>query len=438
MSEMQLNEKQFNQQQKNENNRIQKIQEFIALKEIRHNFSLLKLIDWPLIMMTVVLIAIGLLFIFSSSYFNEGVFIGLQATTSLVKRQFIMGCLGYVLIMFLIIFPEKWYSNLILMTLLYIGMIALLLYTVLSGNVVYGSSNWVRIGGIVFQPGELLKVLTVLYSAIWIESRITLKSVSPKFKLTKKEWGMIGCVIVSLLFLMAMPDFGMVAIILLGLFALYSINFLSVKTNIICMLCIGVLYAVARVAISSFAESLIDTAHYAVQRMLIFVNPFIDASGTGYQIIGGFKAFQRGHWTGLGIGESQAIQEGLFATNTDFISAIIAEETGFLGYTGVMVLMMTLYIYIFYRGLQCKNRWRRNVIFGLVMMLVIQVFVNLGGVLSLIPLTGVTLPFISYGGSSLLTSLIMIGIIQKMLVEEKNEVQTNSDLNLVGGVNDGI
>ena len=124
----------------------------------------------------------------------------------------------------------------------------------------------------------------------------------------------------------------------------------------------------------------------------------------------------------MGIGQGETKKYSLPAGHTDFILANIGEETGLIGIALILGLLFSLIFMIYRWAVMSKSHFRRNVLFGMATMLLIQSFINIGGVAGIIPLTGVTLPFISYGGSSMLISIMAIAVVQVMIIEEKKQV----------------
>ena len=156
---------------------------------------------------------------------------------------------------------------------------------------------------------------------------------------------------------------------------------------------------------------LVVVAPYRLKRIVSFINPWSDPLGSGFQIIQSLYAIGPGGLLGQGFLNSRQKHFYLPEPQTDFIFSIISEEFGFLG----VIIVSVLFIIIFYNGikisLETEDLFSKYLSFGLTFMLIFQTLLNLAVVVGLIPVTGVTLPFISYGGSSLLTSFIMVGII---------------------------
>ena len=199
---------------------------------------------------------------------------------------------------------------------------------------------------------------------------------------------------------MLQPDFGTGVIIVMSIIGILFISGLKMRFFIIA----GLFGAVGAVV-------LILIAPYRFERILSFINPWVDPLGTGFQAIQSLFAIGPGGLLGQGFLNSRQKHFYLPEPQTDFIFSIISEEFGFLG----VLIVSVLFIVIFYRciktALETDNLFDKYLVFGLSFMLIFQTLLNLSVVVGLVPVTGVTLPFISYGGSSLLTSFMMIGII---------------------------
>ena len=156
---------------------------------------------------------------------------------------------------------------------------------------------------------------------------------------------------------------------------------------------------------------LIIAAPYRVARILAYLNPWSDPLGSGFQIIQSLYAIGPGGLFGLGLGNSIQKHFYLPEPQTDFIFSIISEELGFIGILIITICYITLFYNVVNVSLETKDLFGKYLAFGLILELILQTLLNLLVVVGLIPVTGVTLPFLSYGGSSLLTCLIMIGII---------------------------
>ena len=286
----------------------------------------------------------------------------------------------------------KRYANIIL----FICAILLILVLIPGiGSVRNGSRSWFGIGSFGIQPSEFAKIGLIIYVAKYLTNNEKLmgnvkKGVLPVLLIIGFFFGLI----------MLEPDFGTAMVITLTLVVLIFIS--GVKVSF--FLKVGLVGLAGIIGI-------IIAAPYRMKRIVSFLNPWSDPLGSGYQIIQSLYAIGPSGLLGQGFFNSRQKYFYLPEPQTDFIFAIISEELGFLG----VLIVASMFIFIFYQGikisLSAKDLFGKYLSFGLIFGLIIQTLLNLMVVVGLIPVTGVTLPFISYGGSSLLVSLASIGII---------------------------
>lgn len=284
--------------------------------------------------------------------------------------------------------------------------IFLFVLTLLLGSNINGAKNWIFIGGISIQPSEFIKILFVLYMASFYKYRdIFKKNLSRKwrFKKISVDLGLTLLFIASLYmfigFLFLQSELG---ISLLFFLVLNAILFVFEPNRKIIL--INILTAIVMVVVGYFLFS-----HVRI-RVDIWRDPWSDIAGRGYQIIQSFFAIAEGGFfgQGLGLGSPDFVPE----VHNDFIFAAICEEMGI--FTGIAIVL--IYLIIVYRGIKIslrqEDKFLKILSFGLSVSIGFQAFIILGGVTGMIPLTGITLPFISHGGSSLLASFISLSLIQ--------------------------
>lgn len=352
-----------------------------------------KKVDIILVILVVCIAIFGIIMIYSaSSIWAEYKF---HDAFKFVKAQTVFFFIGLILMYFLSkidyhIYKKK--GNLIL------GICFFLLLLVLIpgiGTIRNGSRSWFGIGGFGVQPSEFAKIGLIIYVAKYLsnhrkEMRDIKKGVLPILLV-------IG---VFFLLIMLEPDFGTAMVIVLTLVCMIFIS--GVKISFFVR--IGLLGLLGIVA-------LIIVAPYRMARIVSFLNPWTDPLGSGFQIIQSLYAIGPGGLLGQGFLQSHQKHFYLPEPQTDFIFSIISEEFGFLG----VLIVVIFFFSIFYRtlkiALQTEDSFGKYLAFGLSFGLIIQAVLNLAVVIGLIPVTGVTLPFFSYGGSSLLVSMISIGII---------------------------
>ena len=258
-----------------------------------------------------------------------------------------------------------------------------------------GSRSWFQIGTFGIQPSEFAKIGLIIFSSKYL-------SKSTKYLKDYKK-GIFPILLILLLIfglIMLEPDFGTGMIIVISIIALLFIAGVNIKF-------FGGIFILGILGIIG----LIIIAPYRIDRITSFINPWSDPLGTGFQIIQSLYAIGPGGILGVGYLNSRQKNFYLPEPQTDFIFSIIAEELGIVGVLVILILFSLILIKSLKISLKQENLFAKYLSFGLTFQLIIQVIMNLSVVIGLIPVTGVTLPFLSYGGSSLLTSLISMGII---------------------------
>ncbi len=283
-----------------------------------------------------------------------------------------------------------------------LGIVALILVKFIgSGNV----QRWITIAGVNFQPSEFMKLALILILAKYFDhiSRIQLDKlltyVIPLFLIL-----LPGFIVIS------QPDLGTgLTIILLGLAILFFVG-ISMKFVIVCFLLITI-------SVPFIWNQLYD---YQKDRILVFLNPEMDSLGSGYQIIQSKIAIGSGGFFGKGfLLGSQSRLNYLPEKHTDFIFTLISEEFGFLGSIFIIIIFCVLIFLIMKISLKVDTLFSKVVVFGIGFLLFLYLSLNIGMVCGLLPVVGAPLPLISYGGTSLLTLLIGIGIILSISIHEK-------------------
>ncbi|CAM5189115.1 putative peptidoglycan glycosyltransferase FtsW OS=Ureibacillus acetophenoni OX=614649 GN=SAMN05877842_101343 PE=3 SV=1 [Ureibacillus acetophenoni] len=383
--------------------------------------------DYPLFITYVFLCLFGLIMIYSSSMMVAIVREG-EAPDYFYKKQLlnlIVSTLPFIVGAF---FPYKHFSNKKLMVLMTFGMIFLLIWLWIFGVGLEqtGSKSWIDLGVMNFQPSEVAKLFIILYFA----GAFYRKSINNPMENLEPNHIIYPIIIwIFVIFCVGSePDIGAV-IILSGIaFAIIAASGMSFKAYIkffsvfaiLGVLLVGVLLLVKGDKI--FTDNRLG-------RLKAFLNPFEYESGSGHQIINGYIAIGSGGLEGVGLGQSVQKLGYLPEPHNDFIMAIIAEELGVLG----VILVLGGLGFIVFRGLhiamKTKDPLARMIAAGISSWIAIQTFINLGGVSGLIPLTGVTLPYISYGGSS----IIMLSLAMGILINVSMYVKLESKKKLRGG-----
>ena len=279
--------------------------------------------------------------------------------------------------------------------------IALLLVVLLVGTEVNGSTRWIRIGGFTLQATEVAKVMMAIFTADYVVRR------SEEVRNNIKGLIRLGAVmLITVGLIIAEPDLGatvVIAVMMLGVFFLAGAPLIQ--------------FGIAFGAILAAFVFLIVFEPYRYERLMSFSNPWADPLGTGYQLSNALMAFGRGEWFGVVLWHSIHKMSYLPEAHTDFMLAILGEEFGFFGITTVLALSFTMLvccIRIGHRALQHQYLRAGYLAYGISIIFLLQILVNAGMNMGMLPTKGLTLPFISYGGSSLIMCAVMISLILKI------------------------
>ena len=279
-----------------------------------------------------------------------------------------------------------------------IGMLAII-FTPIAGADAYGATRWISIGPFSFQPSEFAKI-TILISVSYLAQQYFIDQTIDQMEFFKK---FAIAALAPLLLILAQPDKGS-TLIIVG--TLLVIGYLADVDR-------RVLATIAVAGFIGFAFlSLKDD--YSRARVVTMFNPWADYYGAGYQLAQGFYAFGSGGIFGVGFGFSRQKYSYLPMAHNDFIFAVIGEELGFIGVLGLLAVFGALVWAGFKIARYAPDLTGRLIAAGCTSMFIIQAFVNIGGVLGLLPLSGKPLPFISYGGSTIMSSILMVGLLMSV------------------------
>ena len=366
-----------------------------------------KFIDYPLLITYVVLCLIGLVMVYSASMVaaTKGTLTGgvPVSGTYFYNRQLL-----YVIMSFIIVFFMAFIMNVKILKKpnvqkgMMIGIFILLLLTLVIGKNINGSKSWINLGFMNLQASELLKIAIILYIPFMIEKKMP--AVRHNIKLIL---GPILFVVTCLILVLFQKDVGQTMLIVIIFFSIIFYSGIGVQN----MLKWGTLVAIGFIIVATFMFMLDMVPSYLQARFSTLTNPFSQESGTGYHISNSLLAIGNGGLFGRGLGNSIMKLGYLPEPHTDFIFAIICEEMGLIG--GVIVLILEYFIV--YRAFQLANKTQsyfyKLVCVGIASYIGSQTFVNIGGISATIPLTGVPLPFISFGGSSMISLSIAMGLL---------------------------
>lgn len=352
-------------------------------------------LDHLILIITLTLALVGLVMVFSASAVVAGENKRLHDSWYFLKRQLAWLTFGLVLLHVVSRIDYVWWKRLALPLLGFITVLLVLVLIPSVGVAAKGARRWLHLGPISIQPVEMVKLIAVIYLAAYLAKK--------EDRLQSFGEGVLPAVVVvgllSGLVLME-PDLG--TIVVIGLVTAGMLFLGGARMSHLLRL-----VPVALVAVMV----LIWLSPYRWQRLIAFLNPEKDPTGAGFQINQSFLAFGRGGLFGVGLGESKQKLFFLPEGHTDFVLALIGEELGLLG-TGIIILLFALFAI---RGFQIAARARmpfgRYLGIGITTLIGIQALINACVVTGLLPTKGLTLPFVSYGGSSLVMSLVGVGIL---------------------------
>ena len=349
-------------------------------------------IDFPLFIVILILLAIGINMVFSASMFEDRQFY--NDSYYHLKRQLIWAGLGIGAMIFTSNFDYRKLKNRKLINFGMVVTIALLVIVLFMPDK-NGASSWIGIGSLGVQPSELAKIMIIFYLS---------DNLSRKGEKIKSFWqGVLPALIVGGIFAVLIiiePNMSTAVIVMAVSFLMLFVGGAKIS-HLLGIAVSGVSLAVLAIAIEP----------YRMARFTGFINPWADPLDTGYQAIQSLYALGAGGPFGMGFGMSRQKQYYIPEAQTDFIFSIIGEELGFLG----VAIVIILFAFLVWRGLKialnCKDKFGSLLAAGITALIAVQSSINFLVVSSFMPITGVTLPLISYGGSSLLFTMASLGLL---------------------------
>ncbi|TBL78307.1 putative lipid II flippase FtsW [Paenibacillus thalictri] len=360
--------------------------------------------DFLLLFLTFLLVCFGLAMVFSASSMTQSYIRDDPWYYTVRQAEFIaMGTVGMFVCMNMhYLSLKKWVIP------FFLFVVALLFLVPIIGREVNGAKSWFYIGPFGIQPSEFAKLAVIMYLAVLISKK------DEKFRSFRN--GLLPALVVLAFvsgLIMLQPDAGSTMVLLMGASVIIFVG----GSNLKHIFFLGTAAASAACLLLSF-YLLTNHQSYRIDRFTTFLDPFADKLGKGYHLVQSLYAFGHGGVFGAGFGQSIQKLHYLPAAHNDFIFAIIGEELGFIGSS----LFLIVYLLFIWRGLivalRSTDMFATLAGVGIVSMLGIQALINIGGVTGSIPLTGVTLPLISYGGSSIITTLVSLGILLSISREQ--------------------
>lgn len=376
----------------------------IHLSQVWKNFHYW---DYYLMLPYLVLCMFGIVMVYSASSAinmqNGG------SPTSYLIKQTVYVIMGIGCLIFGANYPLKHYRTTRFLRDSTIAMLGMLLFVLVLSHAVNGAKGWINLGVINIQPVEICKVYFILYLSDRMD-RVRARNAH----FISAGGGPWLVVALCMLLIVLQPDIGGMAINLMIVAVLFLACDFRWSFGISVLLVIPIMcYLLVEKAVES---GLIHG--YRMARFVAFLNPFGNASGSGSQLVNSYYAISNGGIFGSGLGNSVQKMGYLPEPNTDFIMSITSEELGLVGVTVILVLLMVIICRMIQIGVRSDSMYKMLLCYGSATFILIETFFNIGGVLGLLPITGVTFPFISYGGSSMLILSFTVGIIMNISIQQ--------------------
>lgn len=385
--------------------------------------TFLKYHDYPLIIAVMLLSLFGLIMVYSASMITAVVRFH-TASDYFFQKQKWAWIIGACMFLFTAFVPYKHYARKKFLQFVFFVMPLPLIYVLLFGHTANNATSWIKLGPVNVQPAEFAKIGLIVYLSGVLANKQKKLQTSPQEVLFPIYYMLFICLLVFL-----QPDAGTMLIIV----AICLTIILSSATSKWLLIKQGVLFGIVFLLSLPFIYDKVFT-EVRKARLYSFLDPFAYAQKEGYQLINSYFAIANGGLKGLGLGQGIQKYGYLPEAHTDFIMAVIAEELGLFGVSFVLILLSFIVLRGFVIARRCPDAFGSLLAIGISAMIGIQASINLGGVTGIIPLTGVPLPFVSYGGSSLVLLMMSVGVLanisavanyEKYKTEKQNSIQKN-------------
>ena len=384
------------------------------------------LLNYSILVPYILLSVLGLIVVYSTtsaSLIQEG-----KSAFQLVRNQGLFWIVSLLLIAVIYKLKLGFLRNERLLFIVMFAELVLLALARLIGIPINGAYGWIKVGPITVQPAEYLKIIIIWYLAQRFSKQQEEIAVYDFQVLTQNQWFPRAfndwrfVLLVMIGSLAIFPDLGNATILFLVALLMYSISGIAHRwfatiLGVLASLSFVSLTTIKLVGVDKFSK--IPVFGYVAKRFSAFFNPFDDVAGAGHQLANSYYAMVNGGWFGLGLGNSIEKRGYLPEAHTDFVFSIVIEEFGFVGASLILALLFFLILRIILVGVRAKDPFNSMVAIGIGGMILIQVFVNIGGISGLIPSTGVTFPFLSQGGNSLLVLSVAIAFVLNIDASEK-------------------
>ncbi|MGK0550563.1 FtsW/RodA/SpoVE family cell cycle protein [Enterococcus faecalis] len=383
-----------------------------------HKVKKRHLLDYSIFIPYLVLSIIGLIMVYSST--SSLLTMQGAKTTSMVINQLMFWVVGLVAMFFIYKMKTSVFQNreFIMFAIFVITVLLLAVRYTPLGITVNGAQGWLAIGGFTMQPAEYLKIMVVWYLSFILARRQ--KYIDREFKKAAlRPLLLVGFLI---LIVALQPDFGNAAILTLIAIVMVLASGINYMYTYIAG-GVGILgsLSVIQLLLLTKGKFLPEKYQYIYNRFEVFQNPFIDERNLGHQLVNSYIAISNGGWFGRGLGNSIQKKGFLPEAHSDFIFSITIEELGLIGGLVILGILMFMIARIILVGVRSKKPFNSLMCIGIGTMLLLQVFINIGGLAGLIPLTGITFPFLSHGGNSLLIISISVAFVLNISADERRQ-----------------
>ena len=387
------------------------------------------LLNYSILIPYLILSIIGLIVVYSTTSalaIQSGV-----SSIRMVRTQGLFFILSLLTIALIYKFSLDFLRNKKVLAVVIFAEVILLILSRFITDTVNGAHGWLTIpGGFSIQPAEYLKVILVWYLALIFSKRqdeirdydyqaLTHNEWIPR---NLNDWRWLTLILIGIVVIM--PDLGNATILALTVLIMITASGVGYRwfTSLLGLV-VGastiVLGSIWIIGVDRVAK--IPVFGYVAKRFSAFFNPFNDLSGAGHQLANSYYAMSNGGWFGLGLGNSIEKTGYLPEATTDFVFSIVIEELGLIGAGLILALLFFLILRIMIVGVKARNPFNSMMALGVGALMLMQVFVNIGGISGLIPSTGVTFPFLSQGGNSLLVTSVGIAFVLNIAANEKRD-----------------
>jgi rod shape determining protein RodA len=363
-------------------------------------------LDWVLMVAVLALVTLGTLLVWSATSHRVDLTGG--DSTAYLRKQLVNVVIGLALMAVVLATDHRWVR--IVAPLIYLGSIVGLVLVLMMGNTVNGSRSWLQLGGMSIQPSEFAKLAVVIGMALWVAERADVRrhGAGPRASGSLGDVvGMLAIAGVPTVLILLQPDLGTMLVLSATVLGVVAIS--GAPRRWLALLAAGGVTAAAAAVAGGFLKQ------YQLERFLAFTNPDLDPRGAGYNVEQARIAVGSGGLTGEGLFSGSQTRAGFVPEqHTDFVFTVAGEELGLLG-AGLLIALLGVVIW---RALAIATRtddvFGRLAAAGIACWFAFQAFQNIGMCLGIMPVTGVPLPFVSYGGSSMFAGMLAIGLLQNI------------------------